>query len=853
MLFPTPRPFRLASIAAAAAAAAVSLVLSCWTAGAAEIAGLGARPTIVAGGHELERTAAQDLKSALAARGIEAEGPVRAGESDAGAAGPAIIVGTAQTHPLVAREHAARPFAVDPARPEGYHMALRDGALYIVGSSPKGAMNGVFRYLARPSLDTAGLDEHAAPRFRLRAAGHKVNQSPPPGWSDEDQARFYASHFINLVWGEKHGPPMPYAARRKYGLGLMVEVRFPPRDAAWMDDPSNASAVYRHNPGEPRRVISPFDPVGRKAYLDAYTELLAANPDTKVLYALFGDYSVIPNEKSVRAGDGAPYGHSRVEGMREVLAILKEAIGDRDVVPMAWMWHGFMGDPAGEGAFMGELAAAGDGILYNEAGNNDNWLIHADNFAKLALETGPDGKTIFGPNYMSLVSAGGACESVNPVIAMPLPRVAAHKLRRLADAGVQTFALWWGSGEGWAYQPNLEAAAEMIWDPAAYDPVKGWDQPLFRTIAERDFGPAAAPRVLAFWKAFDDALVTTTKLYLPYGSPERPAPDADGLQIFDWYQRMGIFTETVFSQEFAKPLTPSVLAGIKHTKGGKTWRTSAFADANYRAVLAKLDAADAILADLLAQDLPGEVRRRVADSWAWAELYRHLLASQHNYLRAITALHETQDVGPESEQTRALLEPVVRDEIGNLAAMMEHVRRFPPNFNIAQPHLGVARNQGDRDAEIAKLQAKRDAMEMWLGRLTNLAEGRPANASSEYSGERLARFATDGDNATLWASKYADGEWIHVDLGKPVAVRFVSLAWRNAWGKRYEIQVATDLDAGPGAWKTAVAVDRGAGGGVAVHRLPDGTTARYVRMKGVERGTDWGYALEEIQVFGPGR
>ncbi|MGB7159512.1 MAG: discoidin domain-containing protein [Tepidisphaeraceae bacterium] len=799
---------------------------------------------LVVGSDELERTAAADIKVSLSLGDI-------VDATNGKAMHPAIVIGTPQDNPLIAAEHAKRPFVLDAQEPEGYHLAFRDGRLFVVGITPKGAMNGVFRLADKGAIDVEKLDEHAAPFFGLRAAGHKMNQSPLADWSEEDQARFYAKHYINLVWGEKHGPPMSYAARKKYGLGLMAEVRFPPRDEKWRASSANASAVYYHSPREKRQLISPFDPIGRKAYADAFRELLDANPDLKVLYALFGDYSVIPNEKSVRISDGQAYGKTRVETMREILAIMKDVIGDRDITRMAWMWHGFF--DGGEEAFMTECAKSGIGILYNEAGNNDNWIIHRDNFGDLALKTGADGKIVWGKNYMSLVSAGGACESVNPCIAMPLPIVAAAKIRRLADADVRTFALWWGSGEGWVYQPNLEVIKEMIWDPRAFDAkdVESPDAPaLLKRIAERDVG-SAAPQVLKFWKALDDALVTTTPLYLPPDSPKRLPADADGLQIYDWYQRMGIFTETVFSQEFVKPLTPAVLSKVKGATGKGYWGTHPFTHANYADVLKKLAAADALLADLLKRNLPDDVQGRVRDMYQWAELYRHLLASQFNYLRGVTVMNRFQEHSIDSPEVRSALTPVVNDEIANLESMIAHVRTFPPNFNIAQPHLGVVRNQGKRDDEIAKLEAKRDAMTLWAGGFKNLALGAPATASSEDKVDRKASFATDGDTRTLWASKDSDDQWIAVDLGRAVDVQFVSVDWRNAWAKEYATQTSMSDDASAGAWKTAATVTRG-GDGSCITRLPEGTIARQVRIQGVRRGTDWGYAIEEIAIFGAG-
>lgn len=349
-------------------------------------------------------------------------------------------------------------------------------------------------------------DEARPPVFGFRVGGHKINQSPPPDWSEEEQAAFYARNYINVVWGETHGPPMSYEAWRRYGLGLKVELRFPPEGEAWMQRDENRGAVYHRTEENRRLVVSPFDPHGRQAYLNGFQKILQKNPDASVLYEIFGDYNVIPTEKSIRAYDDEPYPRTEAETIRENLEVMREAVGARDVLVAYWPWHSFYGRKELELQLMKEVAAAGFGIVYNEAGDHDNWILKRDNFNETALLKGDDGKTLFGYNYMSLVSAGGACESMNPVIAYPLPHVAAHKLRKLADIGARHFSLWWGSAEGWAYSANLSIIREMIWEPELFEPEnpqpfdfeKG--DPLLRRVAVRDFGEELASEILEFWR-----------------------------------------------------------------------------------------------------------------------------------------------------------------------------------------------------------------------------------------------------------------------------------------------------------------------------------------------------------------
>src|SRR5690606_13685351 len=222
---------------------------------------------------------------------------------------------------------------------------------------------------------------------------------------------------------------------------------------------------------------------------------------TKILYCIFGDYSWAPNEDSTRVSDGKPFGHTQEEAIREILVLMREAIGDRDVIPAVWMWLLF--PRQGKEKFMEEMTAEGIGVMYNEASDNDCWTYLRDNFDDVALKLGPDGKSKFGRNYLPLVSIGGTCESVRPGVGMPLPHVGADKMLKLYEAGVENFIIWWGSCEGWAYQANIEAMAEMVWNPRAFDPSHRDPfnpenpEPLIGSIARRDFGELA-PDVLRF-------------------------------------------------------------------------------------------------------------------------------------------------------------------------------------------------------------------------------------------------------------------------------------------------------------------------------------------------------------------
>ncbi|MFF3821531.1 galactose-binding domain-containing protein [Streptomyces bluensis] len=129
----------------------------------------------------------------------------------------------------------------------------------------------------------------------------------------------------------------------------------------------------------------------------------------------------------------------------------------------------------------------------------------------------------------------------------------------------------------------------------------------------------------------------------------------------------------------------------------------------------------------------------------------------------------------------------------------------------------------------------------------NLAEGRSATASSSESNPFTSYApgrAVDGDTGTRWASDWSDDQWLRIDLGSTRTVRRVTLDWERAYGASYRVELSTDGT----AWKTAWSTTAG-DGGLDTARF-GATPARYVRVHGLDRGTDWGYSLKEVGVYG---
>lgn len=104
----------------------------------------------------------------------------------------------------------------------------------------------------------------------------------------------------------------------------------------------------------------------------------------------------------------------------------------------------------------------------------------------------------------------------------------------------------------------------------------------------------------------------------------------------------------------------------------------------------------------------------------------------------------------------------------------------------------------------------------------------------------------DGNTNTRWSSAFADPQWVEIDLGAMVSVNKVVLNWENASGKAYQIQVSTDEQ----NWSTVFTQANGSGG--IENDTFTATNARYVRMYGTQRNTQYGYSLWEMEIYGDG-
>ena len=129
----------------------------------------------------------------------------------------------------------------------------------------------------------------------------------------------------------------------------------------------------------------------------------------------------------------------------------------------------------------------------------------------------------------------------------------------------------------------------------------------------------------------------------------------------------------------------------------------------------------------------------------------------------------------------------------------------------------------------------------------NRALGQPVAVSSSEQGspEEDPNRAVDGSLNTRWSSAWENDEWIYVDLEQFLEVQRVVLRWEVAYGSSYDIDVSLDGV----LWKT-VHEERAGDGAIDEILFDAPPVARFVRMHGLVKATQWGFSIWEFEVYG---
>jgi beta-glucanase (GH16 family) len=126
----------------------------------------------------------------------------------------------------------------------------------------------------------------------------------------------------------------------------------------------------------------------------------------------------------------------------------------------------------------------------------------------------------------------------------------------------------------------------------------------------------------------------------------------------------------------------------------------------------------------------------------------------------------------------------------------------------------------------------------------NIALNKPVTVSSIEAAGLEGSKAVDGSLSTRWASAYNDSQWLYVDLGDSYSINRVKITWEAAYGRNYEIQTSSNAS----SWSSIKTIT----GNTTLVNDHSGLsgTGRYVRINGTQRGTQWGYSIFELEVYG---
>ena len=124
----------------------------------------------------------------------------------------------------------------------------------------------------------------------------------------------------------------------------------------------------------------------------------------------------------------------------------------------------------------------------------------------------------------------------------------------------------------------------------------------------------------------------------------------------------------------------------------------------------------------------------------------------------------------------------------------------------------------------------------------NIALNKPVVVSSIEGSGLEGEKAVDGQRSTRWSSQFSDPQFIYVDLGSISHIEQIDIVWETAYAKEYEIQTSNNaVD-----WITIQHITNGDGG---IDRILLSENTRFVRIYGIQRATEWGYSIFEIEIY----
>ncbi|TLX71048.1 T9SS type A sorting domain-containing protein [Labilibacter sediminis] len=127
----------------------------------------------------------------------------------------------------------------------------------------------------------------------------------------------------------------------------------------------------------------------------------------------------------------------------------------------------------------------------------------------------------------------------------------------------------------------------------------------------------------------------------------------------------------------------------------------------------------------------------------------------------------------------------------------------------------------------------------------NLALNKPITSSSNEGGDLSASNAVDGNSGTRWSSLWSDPQVLTIDLEELYEIKKISIQWETAYANEYKVELSVDGQ----VWEEVIYESNG-DGGKDEWMLTDPAYYRYVKLTGLQRATEWGYSIYELEVFG---
>lgn len=567
-----------------------------------------------------------------------------------------IVIGTTQSSHLVRQAGAERKLASKVGHPgsEGFELLALEGCVLVCGSDPTGVMYGVFHLedcIADGEL-TSGLYVAREPFFKERSCGTQWSQRKPTHFSEEDLASWLAHHCFNLygpIIQPWYSTNLSCEVAAGYGIRSSVAVE-PPRPTVefmrehpeWVEYDRRGAVQWGPSPTMCFRTEDT-----KRVFSEWIQRTVKENPTATQLTMYFGDLNCICADQCPRCAS-TPYPLRAVEVLEFLGAEARKINPDIKLIGQTWILHG-----AEEVVQILDRTPPGLGIQMNEPalaertgaagfGAQDVWLGTYeldDVLGPIYLRAGKQRKDGFYP----LMGIGDSCESVDPVIGVPLPWLVGRKVRRAAENGMINLCVWWGV-HPWVYTPNYEVVREMV-----FEPFQDIDALVMR-IARRDFGEAAFQEVAETWRAVDDAFACW--------QPK-----------VNWMERLEEYTGRCTRRAFFVPLTESIMEQ-EWSQKGQDWALSmsksdkidwwAYRNLDIlvqvrRNMCDKLADAVRHAGQALALST-GKCQVRATQQHNWLRLLYYLFLSQYHYFRTLEYEKEGLDDEAALQQWKAVVE-----------------------------------------------------------------------------------------------------------------------------------------------------------------------------------------------------